>query len=316
VTQNISVNKIATFTGHSGSVYALEHFGDGLWVSGGGDGIVASWNLFSPDEGEVVTRTPGVIYSLLKMDETLLVGSATGAIHVVNIRERKEERLLQYHNSGIFILHHIQYHHLILSLSGDGKLGVIDANSLALKNMLSLGTTKLRGASVHPNQNLLAIGSGDGSINTFSLPELNPLHHWQAHQPGFSVNAIRFSPDGKFLLSGSRDAHLHIFDVENEFKLFKSIPAHNYAIYSIEYSPDEKLFATASRDKTIKIWDAETFEVLYRIDKEKNEGHLNSVNKLLWMHTANSESPDPLQGSEQRLISASDDRKLMVWSIR
>ena len=124
---------------------------------------------------------------------------------------------------------------------------------------------------------------------------------FSAHQ--FSANVATYSPDGTLLLSGGRDAHLNIWDAKS-YTLIKSIPAHNFAIYDIVFSPDAKLFATASRDKTIKIWDAETFELLVRIDKEKWDGHLNSVNKLLWSSYNN------------YLISTGDDRSIMVWDVK
>jgi WD40 repeat protein len=117
-----------------------------------------------------------------------------------------------------------------------------------------------------------------------------------------SANIVRYSPDGKFLLSGGRDAHLNIWDTKN-YSQVKSIPAHNYAIYDIAFSPDAKLFATASRDKTIKIWDADMFEILARISKENYEGHVNSVNKLFWSDYNN------------YLVSSGDDRAVMVWEI-
>ncbi|MBL0072014.1 MAG: hypothetical protein IPP34_09475 [Bacteroidetes bacterium] len=81
----------------------------------------------------------------------------------------------------------------------------------------------------------------------------------------------------------------------------QKIPAHNYAIYSIVFHPTQNIFATGSRDKTIKIWDAASFEIIKRIDKISDEGHVNSVNKLFFL-------PDGL------LLSASDDRAVMAWT--
>lgn len=292
----------AVFTGHTGSVYALARGSGNSFFSGGGDRIVAEWNLDAPEEGKMIAQTTGIIYSILRLNRMLLVGQSQGGIHVIDLDKNAEVRLLQYHDSGVFNLHHIPEHDLILSLAGDGSMGMIDAEGLTLINKLSLGTGKLRSAAHDPVAGILAVGAADGSIYTFTLPGMKPVRHWQAHQPGFSVNAVRFSRDGKYLLSGSRDAHLNVFSVEDDFKPVQSIPAHNYAIYSIEFADDLPLFATGSRDKTIKIWDEKNFEVIQRIDKDKTEGHVNSVNKIIW-HPSGS------------ILSASDDRSVMCWGI-
>ena len=123
-----------------------------------------------------------------------------------------------------------------------------------------------------------------------------------AHAEGFSVNTVCLSADEGYLYTASRDAHINVFDAKNNFKLLESIPAHNYAIYEMQPSPNKKYIATASRDKTVKIWDAQTMKVLARIDKEKNAGHVNSVNTLLWM-------------SDNVLLSAGDDRSIIAWQI-
>jgi WD40 repeat protein len=118
-----------------------------------------------------------------------------------------------------------------------------------------------------------------------------------------SVNAICFHPNGQWLLSGSKDAHLKIWDITDDFALHLSIPAHNYAIYSIVFHPEGHLFATGSRDKTIKIWDSENLDFLLRIDAANHLGHVNSVNDLKWT------------SHKGYLISGSDDRSLIVWEI-
>jgi WD40 repeat protein len=302
----MKISKKADFTGHTGSVYALSPaLNTSNFLSAGGDRIIAEWEPGNPENGSVVARTSDIIYSLLKLpqQELLLAGQATGGIHVVNLHSRKEERLLQYHKSPIFDLAHAPKSNLIFSLGGDGTLGVINEHDLSLKRIIQIGDGKLRVAAIHPQEQIVAIGVADGSIAIFSLPDLKLIHSWQAHQNGFSVNALTFSADGNHLLSGSRDAHLQVYDVTANYKMTQKIPAHNYAIYSIVFHPTQNIFATGSRDKTIKIWDGTTFEVIKRIDKISDKGHVNSVNKLLFL-------------ADGLLLSASDDRSVMAWEFR
>lgn len=294
--------RAAVLSGHSGSVYALACEGANRCFSGGGDRLIAEWNLDSPEEGVVLAKVNDIVYSILPLhNQRMLVGQASGGIHVINLETRHEERLLQYHRSGVFGLGYAAASGLVVSLSGDGELGIIDAEQLTLNRMFTLGGGKLRDFAWNKDQTMMALGSGDGRVRIFSFPDLKEIAAWQAHQEGFSTNAVCFSPDGRWLLTGSRDAHLNVYDVMDGFKLRHHIPAHNYAIYTITYSPDGDVFATASRDKTIKIWDPETFEVIQRMDKDRSQGHVNSVNKIMW-HPGNGQ-----------LISASDDRSVMAW---
>ena len=68
------------------------------------------------------------------------------------------------------------------------------------------------------------------------------------------VNSVAFSPDGKTLASGSRDATIRLWDVASG-REFKTLKGHLSDVDSIAFSPDGKTLASASDDKTIKLWD-------------------------------------------------------------
>lgn len=298
------VKKVSQLSGHTGAVYALENsLDENKFFSGGSDRIIAEWDFKNPDAGQVLANIPEIIYSLKLIPEKkiLLVGQSAGGIHCIELLSRKETRLLKYHNAAVFDINFSQQHNLLFSAGGDGSFSVSRLNDFSLIKTINLSEEKLRSITVHPSQKEIAIGCGDGSICVFELPLLKQKKRWLAHQQKFSVNTVQYSPDGNYLLSGARDAHLNIFDVKNNYELVKSIPAHNYAVYSIIFSSGKKLFASASRDKTIKIWDSEKSEVIVRLDKEKSGGHLNSVNTLLWKNNF--------------LISAGDDRSIIIWEI-
>jgi WD40 repeat protein len=176
---------------------------------------------------------------------------------------------------------------------------VLDGISFEKLKSLQICNEKVRSMSVHPSGDLLAVASSDGMIRVFSLPLMKEAKQFYAHD--LAANVVQWNPEGNLLLSGGRDAHLKVWDAANDYSLIHDIAAHNYAIYSIAYSPDGKFFATGSRDKTVKVWNAATFEVLMRINKEKHDAHLNSVNKVLW--------------NKYGLISTGDDRAIMVWEV-
>ena len=266
--------------------------------------MVVSWDMNNPGEGKLIVKTPDVVYALryIPSSKKLLVGQAKGGMHLVNLETREEERLLKLHDAPIFEIGYSPLHKLVFTLAGDGTVCVLKEEDFSIIKAIKISEGKLRSIAFHPNGNVCAMGCADGSIQIISLPELKLQHRFQAHKEGFSVNTICYSPDGKKMLSGSRDAHLNIFS-SDDYHLEQSIPAHNYAIYDLVYSPDKTLFATASRDKTVKLWNADTFDLVVRLDKENHSGHLNSVNKLFWLSNQNI------------FLSAGDDRSIIAWKV-
>ncbi len=299
---NISVKKIGTLTGHSGAVYALEKGATpSYFFSGSSDKFLALWNLETLQAEKFAAQFPSIVYAICHIPEKqiLLVGTSAGSIHVLDLEKKQEVKILQHHTSSIFDLKYSVTTNCFYSVGGDGNFAICSLETLSMLQIKKLCAEKARSIAFNYYNGELAIASGDCNIRIFDLTTLEEKKTFAAHT--LSANIICYSPDGNLILTGGRDAHLNIWDAKS-YTLIKSIPAHNYAIYDIVFSPDTKLFATASRDKTVKIWDAESFEMLVRINKENYDGHVNSVNKLLW--------------TEQYLVSTGDDRAVMVWEIK
>lgn len=299
----IQVKKLSELTGHSGAVYALEVSGTGnSFYSGSSDKIIAKWNLDNLKPEKFAAQLPGIVYSLCFINEKslLLAGTSEGKIHVIDLEKKKEVKIFQNHIQPVFDIQFYTHKKLILSAGGDGVLSVIRHDDFSTFKLFKLCTEKLRAIAIHGT--CVAVACGDGMIRIIDLEELKIVNEFPAHTG--SVYSLQFSPNGNYLLSGGKDAHLNIWQPElDSWKKIKSIPAHNYAIYSIVFSPSGNYVATASRDKTIKIWDINTFEILTRINKESFDGHSNSVNKLLWNKHNNI------------LISGGDDRKVIAWEV-
>lgn len=306
----LEVKKIGTLTGHSGAVYALEKGADPSHIfSGSSDKFVALWNLETLQAEKFAAQFPAIVYAICHIPEKkiLLVGTSTGSIHILNLETKEEIKILQHHTSPIFDIKFSAQTNCFYSAGSDGNFAVCSLETLSLLKIKKLCEEKVRSIDLNYHSNLptgqageIAIASGDCNIRIFDLNSLEEKKTFPAHT--LSANCVCYSPDGSLILTGGKDAHLNIWDAKS-YALIKSIPAHNYAIYDIVFSPDKKLFATASRDKTLKIWDANTFEMLVRINKENFEGHVNSVNKLLWTEYNN------------YLISTGDDRAVMVWEV-
>ncbi|HTU19960.1 MAG TPA: protein kinase [Gemmataceae bacterium] len=65
---------------------------------------------------------------------------------------------------------------------------------------------------------------------------------------------VAFSPDGRWLASGSSDNTVRVWDLATGIQRHK-LEGHSAGVASVPFSPDGKLLASASHDGTIALWD-------------------------------------------------------------
>jgi WD40 repeat protein len=111
-----------------------------------------------------------------------------------------------------------------------------------------------------------------------------------------SIEALRWSPDGKRLASASSDKTVKIWDADNGREIH-TLKGHGSAVTGVAWSPDSKRLASSSPtpEGELKVWDAEKEEESFTL-----KGHRN-VRSVAW-------SPDGM-----RLASASTDKSVKVW---
>jgi hypothetical protein len=111
--------------------------------------------------------------------------------------------------------------------------------------------------------------------------------------------AVRFSPDGKFLLTGGNNDSLpRLWDVKTG-KMLQQLNGHNGgAVYSVAISPDGKLGASGGSDNSIRIWDLKGGKLVSTIQQ-----HWGAVRGLAF-----------IAGGKQ-LVSASNDNTVRVWDV-
>lgn len=301
----ITIEQIATLSGHQNPIYTLENSQKkGIVFTAGNDKGIVEWRVDAPRFIKVLFPVSSSVYSLHcpKSAPLLFAGERIGQVDVFNFEEQKISAVLQFHKLPIFDIKSIVSKNEVLLSSEDGSVSVWDLTNLKMLYNFKVSNQTVRVIAVSPDEKIVAFGSKDNTIKVYNLSDYSLKCVLAQHS--LPISSLQFSPDGKQLISGSRDAQMKVWNT-SDFSLIESIPAHLYSIYSIEYHPTLPFFATASRDKSIKIWDAGSFTLLKTISIEKGfDGHHLSINKIVW------------EPENQKLISVGDDKLIKIWDIK
>lgn len=151
---------------------------------------------------------------------------------------------------------------IVVSASSDNLLKIWDAETGILKDSYKFTLGAIHHLSFSPDGRLLIISSWEST--RFYIWNIKTKQIVASYSHDTGVNSAVFSPDGKFIVSASKDGIVKKWNLstqEQEGEDMNALPIRAHCDISVTYNPCGNQFLTVSRSvNTIRIWDSKTCE--------------------------------------------------------
>ncbi|OAL23757.1 hypothetical protein AYO20_10903 [Fonsecaea nubica] len=156
----------------------------------------------------------------------------------------------------------------------------------------SNGEEKLNWIHLYKQRQKLEQNWTKGRYTTFQLP--HPSYPQEAHTE--CVYTVQFY--GKWLVSGSRDKTLRVWDLETRRLRGKPLSGHSQSVLCLQFDPTEKedVIISGSSDASVIIWRFSTGQKIHEIPSAHEESVLN------------------LRFDHRYLVTCSKDRRIKIWN--
>ena len=163
----ITIVKKNELNGHIAPIYALCVDNKNFIYSGGVDRQVIRWDIEDLSNSKIITKSSEAIYSLFHFADNnyLFVGTTTGKIHVIDLAQKKEIKLLKNHTDKIFDFK--LFGSYLLAVSADGSISFTNLNNLKTEQVLNISNERIR--SIDIKGSIAAIACGNSNIVILDL---------------------------------------------------------------------------------------------------------------------------------------------------
>lgn len=252
--------------GHSRRISALQFSPDGQrLISASGDNTVSQWDVAAGKEiSDGILKHPDAVLTLkLSPDGQFAItscadrqvrvwelatksirqtfGPFTDLVHSLDISEDGTRILTAHSEERVVRQWERDTGRELQRPQADGQLGPL----LDLKRAGGL----LWAAAYAPGDEILSVGGSDAR-----LWDLKHDRERLTFSPHATVASAGFSPDGRWIVTGSWDNSAKIWNAVSGNAVLKLAGAHSSFVNSAEFSPDGRFVLTSSDDGTARLW--------------------------------------------------------------
>lgn len=242
-----------------GSVSGVRFIDDRRLLSFGGGGSVEAWWIGAGDRRKLWTKTlPGTVHWAESSPDGSVVYAAEEQGSLVRLNADSGDAL----NPGLVLTRGL--YSAALSRDGQfvaagdvrGGLVVVRTRDFSEAHRSQQGLEAVSALAFSPTRDLLISAGADGSLRRTSLEGDGEGEGRSDLTVEFGVSAIRFSPDGRYLLVGREDGVVDVVNVESWTRLSLRSPVrHGGPVTGLAVVGQEPVAVSADGFGEIRLWD-------------------------------------------------------------
>lgn len=297
--------ELVTQEGHTSIVLALAFSPNGkLVASGSHDKKIKLWDVAAGMEFRTMGGNGGTIMALIFIDnQTLISADDYGNVRLWDVNAGKEVDTLEKLGCdnlqrGCPTSMALSSNHQVLAIAGKSEaITLWDLPTRTLIKRIISPRSPATKLAFSPVQDLLAAAGKDGTITLWNVSD-GTGGTLITDQETAAASSISFSPNGKYLVTGSHDTLIRIWSVQTR-RLAKQWAAHAGGVNCAIYNRAGTQVISGGNDNTIKLWDVTTGREMSALKK-----HTGPVQALV---------VNPSQGN--MLASGGNDSAVRLWDV-
>lgn len=266
---------IHTFKGHSSDINSIDFSPEGKYVvTGSNDSTAKLWDIstgkeirsfkgHSPfyttsDKTESVCKIYDARFS--PDGKYVVTAGSDKTARLWDVRTGKEIQTFSGHSLPVKSVEFSPDGNYIVTGSNDGTIKMWDVKTgKEISSMEVVGSYYINSVSVSPDGKYIAVGIESSTIyikdkkyliKLFNILTGKVINTFIGHTN--KINTLCFSPDGKYIVSGSDDqtTKLWILETGKEIRTFN----HTSGVTAVDFSPDGRYIVTGSRDSSARLF--------------------------------------------------------------